>query len=144
MFIMALVGVFFGPSSWKLVSRWTIVTRFRIIVTRFWLHRRNKWINPQNGRGAQQVKTAQVNPDHLRGNFSWALPWTPSRVVSWKLSWGVFEGLRTGKSTLVGTLVGAFVGALVGPLVDPLVGQISLSPALCVAHKSNDKLPENI
>ena len=43
---------------------------------------------------------------------------------------------------LVGAFVGALVGGLGGPLVDPLVrpfveslvGQISLSPALCVAQ----------
>ena len=49
---------------------------------------------------------------------------------------------------LVGDLVGALVGPLMGPLmmplvgplmmplVDPLMGQGSLSPALCVAHKT--------
>ena len=40
-------------------------------------------------------ETGQVNPDHLRGHVSWALPWTPSWDVSWELSWGVLQGLRT-------------------------------------------------
>ena len=38
----------------------------------------------QFGRGTEQMKTGQMNPEH----FSWALPWTPSWDVSWELSWG--------------------------------------------------------
>ena len=82
----------------------------------------------------QQVKTGQMNPDHLSGHFSCALRWTPS----WDVSWGVLEGLTV--RALVGRSRGLVV-PLVVPLVGPLVGQISLSPALCVAQSDTRDQP---
>ena len=66
------------------------------------------------GRGTEQVKTDEVNPDHLRDTFV-------GTFVA-----GLFVGAfrRQGESTLVDTLVGTL-----------LVGQVSLSSALCVAQR---------
>ena len=40
-----------------------------------------------DGRGTEQVKRGQMNPDHLSGHFLWARPWAPLWDVSWELSW---------------------------------------------------------
>ena len=68
------------------------------------------------------MKTGQVNPDR---------PLVGPSVDTFV---GCFVGSPRRAENRKSALVGALVDALVGPLVGPLVGQISLSPALCVAH----------
>ena len=55
----------------------------------------------ENGRGTEQMKTEQVNPDHLSGHFRGHFR-------------GYVCGMFRGELTLMGALVGALVGANVG------------------------------
>ena len=74
------------------------------------------------GQGTEQVKTGQVNLDHMSGHFSWALPCKPSWDASWDQWWGVLEGLRTRKINLRECSRGCSRGRSRGRIREPTRG----------------------
>ena len=82
----------------------------------------------ENRTGEPRPSTRGPFREHLRGS----LLGSPRRAENREMK---PRGALVG--ALVGGLVGPLVDPLVGPFLGPLVGQISLSPALFVAHNAN-------